>query len=686
MLASDIAEASFVRSYKRSFNGFAVYLTDQERQKIAEHEAVVSVFKSKTLHTQTTRSWDFMGFSEKVHRNAGYESNVIIGVIDTGIWPESQSFSDKNFGPVPAKWKGACVGGHNFTCNKKLIGARYYTSEKSIDSARDADGHGTHTASIAAGNHVKGASFYGLAQGTARGGVPSARIAAYRACDAQGACQEADVLAAFDDAIADGVDIISISLAYSNNYPSGQFSIEVGAFHAMERGILTVAAAGNSGSSHGTIYNSMPWMLSVAASTIDRRFIDKLVLGNGKTLMGPAVNSFRLNGSSFPLIRGRDATKTCIGKYAESCFWNCLNSELVKGKIVVCRDNGGDIFEASYAGALGTVVYNDDAYGNYSTVGSIPVSRLSIEDFSVVDAYLNSTKNPHANILRSEVLRDLEAPVIAPFSSRGPNRKIPEILKPDISAPGVAILSAYSPVSSPSDDIINDKRSVKYSILSGTSMACPHVAGAAAYVKSFHPKWSASAIQSSLMTTAWRMDEAKNPHGEFAYGSGHLDPVKAVNPGLVYEVSKQDYIKMLCSIGFNSSKLRIISGDNSTSCVAAETFTPKDLNYPAMTINVTKNKVFTVSFPRRVTNVGLSNTTYKAHIFANSQLSITVRPRTLQFKRLNEKHSFVVVVTGKIVHQNTTESASLVWSDGIHNVRSPIVIHTYSFPRSIAKR
>lgn len=168
---------------------------------------------------------------------------------------------------------------------RKLIGARYYTSEKSIDSARDADGHGTHTASIAAGNHVKGASFYGLAQGTARGGVPSARIAAYRACDAQGACQEADVLAAFDDAIADGVDIISISLAYSNNYPSGQFSIEVGAFHAMERGILTVAAAGNSGSSPGTIDDSMPWMLSVAASTIDRRFIDKLVLGNGKTLI-----------------------------------------------------------------------------------------------------------------------------------------------------------------------------------------------------------------------------------------------------------------------------------------------------------------------------------------------------------------------------------------------------------------
>ena len=231
-----------------------------------------------------------------------------------------------------------------------MIGARYYNTGNLIDSARDTNGHGTHTASTAAGNHVKGASFYGLAQGTARGGAPFARIAAYGACDMYGACNEADVLAAFDDAIADGVDIISISIAFPNDDPVKQYSIEVGAFHAMERGILTVAAAGNSGSSHGTIDNSMPWMLGVAASTIDRRFIDKLVLGNGKTLIvyiflifqyfnfmkcsylfdansisnaqfyveqGPAVNSFRLNGSSFPLIRGRDATKTCIGKYAE---------------------------------------------------------------------------------------------------------------------------------------------------------------------------------------------------------------------------------------------------------------------------------------------------------------------------------------------------------------------------------
>ncbi|KAK1353471.1 Subtilisin-like protease [Heracleum sosnowskyi] len=667
------AQASLLRSYQRSFNGFAVYL---------KHKAVVSVFKSRTLHTQTTRSWDFMGFSEKVNRNPSIESNVIIGVIDTGIWPESESFSDKNFGPVPARWKGACIGGRNFTCNKKLIGARYYNSLKSVDSARDPNGHGTHTASIAAGNPVKGASFYGLAQGTARGGVPSARIAAYRACDAYGDCNEADILAAFDDAIADGVDIISISIAYSDEDPVGQQSIEVGAFHAMERGVLTVAAAGNFGNSSGTVDNSMPWMLSVAASSIDRRLVDKLVLGNGKILTGPAVNAFHLNGSSFPLIRGRDATNTCTGKYSdlgEMCGFDCLSRELVKGKIVVCRDSEAAVTGASIAGATGSVIYNDAEF-NFSTVMSIPVSSLSIEDFSVVEAYLDSTKKPCANILKSEVIDDREAPVVAPFSSRGPNTKIPEILKPDISAPGVAVLAAYSPVGSPSRDILVDKRSVNYSILSGTSMACPHVASAAAYVKSFHPKWSTSAIQSSLMTTAWRMDASKHPDAEFAYGSGHLNPLQAVNPGLVYETSKKDHLRLLCSIGYSNSKLRIISGDNSTICAAADTFTPKDLNYPAMTINITKNKPFTVSFPRTVTNVGLSNTTYKAHIFTNSQLNITVKPSTLLFKWLNEKQSFVVVATGKGFQQNAMQSASLVWSDGIHRVHSPIVIHTYSFP------
>lgn len=151
-------------------------------------------------------------------------------------------------------------------------------------SARDEEGHGSHTASTAAGNAVPSASFYGLAQGTARGGVPSARVAAYKVCIKNVGCSDVDVLAAFDDAIADGVDIISMSIA--TNFVSNLMTNAkaIGSFHAMSRGIVTVCSAGNNGPDLGTAGNVWPWVITVAASATDRRFVDRVVLGNGKVL------------------------------------------------------------------------------------------------------------------------------------------------------------------------------------------------------------------------------------------------------------------------------------------------------------------------------------------------------------------------------------------------------------------
>ncbi|KAK9214561.1 hypothetical protein WN944_006554 [Citrus x changshan-huyou] len=160
LLSISICESSpvenvLVRSYKRSFSGFAANLTDHEREKLASMEEVVSVFPSRTLQLHTTRSWDFMGFNQSITRKRSVESDIIVGIIDTGIWPESKSFSDKGFGPVPKKWKGACKGGINFPCNNKIIGARYYPTPVVYDNiARDYEGHGTHAASIASGNEV----------------------------------------------------------------------------------------------------------------------------------------------------------------------------------------------------------------------------------------------------------------------------------------------------------------------------------------------------------------------------------------------------------------------------------------------------------------------------------------------------------------------------------------------------
>ncbi|KAK8707166.1 hypothetical protein V6N13_058230 [Hibiscus sabdariffa] len=704
---------NYLTRYKRSFNGFAAELTDEEAKKLASFKGVVSIFPDKVYHTQTTRSWDFMGFNQTVKRNATAESNVIIGVIDTGIWPESDSFSDDGFGPPPKKWKGSCNGGQNFTCNNKLIGARAYVT----DSARDTLGHGSHTASTAAGNIIGNASFYGFAEGTARGGVPSARIAAYKVCDDVG-CAAHNILAGFDDAIADGVDLLTVSLGYRFSSEFYEDPMAIGAFHAAEKGILVMQSAGNSGGSGPqSVVSVAPWILTVAASTTDRLFIDKVVLGNVKTLTGSSVNPFSLNRTKVPLVSGLQASTHCDDYSARVCATGCLNRTLVKNKIVVCADMRG-IAEAHDAGALGTITQNFD---NVSYVVPLPASALTPEDFYSLTTYMNSTKKAVADLSKSETIEDSSAPVVASFSSRGPNPIVPDILKasispinpqllldaspflslfslnamqPDISAPGVDILAAYSEVAPPSTTK-TDERRVKYNILSGTSMSCPHVAAVAAYVKTFHPDWSPSAIKSALMTTgnldsqlllaclfdltivffclfpiASPMDPSKNLLDEFGYGSGHVNPVKAINPGLVYDNVEGDNIRFLCSIGYSEDNIRTISGTNSSCPENSNETLPRDLNYPTLTAQVKTGDSFTVDLQRTVTNVGIATSTYNATISSNSALEIEVIPQVLSFKSLMEKKSYNVTVKGKALSEDSMASASLTWSDGIHKTYS----------------
>ncbi|XP_065878994.1 subtilisin-like protease SBT4.4 [Euphorbia lathyris] len=673
---SSSAEHILVRSYKRSFNGFAAMLSDSEAKQLQSSNEVVSVFPSITYQLQTTRSWSFLGFNETTHQNPSAESNVIIGVIDTGIWPESQSFSDEGFNPPPKKWKGSCKGGLNFTCNNKIIGARHYIS----NSSRDEVGHGTHTASTAAGNKVKDASFLGLEKGVARGGVPSARIAAYQVC-AESGCGGAEILAAFDDAIADGVDIITISLGSTSSVEYDKDVIAIGAFHAMEKGILTSHSAGNSGPYLGWVGSVAPWILSVAAGSTDRRIIDKVILGNGKELIGNSVNSFDLKGESFPVINGSDArTADCSETLASSCMYECLNSSLVKGKIVVCDDQSG-ANEAMRAGAVGSILKSSGDFEDISFTWPLPALVLTDKRFRALGTYLNSSRHPVAKLLKSEEIKDTSAPIVASFSSRGPNLIVPDLLKPDIVAPGVAILAAYPPTLPPTTNA-QDTRRVSFNVLSGTSMACPHAAGIAAYIKTFHPKWSPSAIKSAIMTTALPLNATVNSGAEFAYGSGGINPLGAIHPGLVYDATKADYITFLCGTGYNETAIRAISGDNTTSCPQGDKKAwPKDFNYPSLAARIPANKSFTISFTRTVTNVGIPISTYKAEVLTDSKVKIKVVPSVLPFKYINEKKSFTVTVSGGGLAGNqlvNTLSASLLWSDGSHIVRSPILVYTCS--------
>ncbi|WZZ21636.1 hypothetical protein YC2023_123023 [Brassica napus] len=665
-------EGRLVRSYKRSFNGFAARLTVSELERVAEMKGVVSVFPNKMLQLHTTQSWDFMGLKQGkgTKRNPSVESDTIIGVIDSGITPESESFSDKGFGPPPAKWKGVCSGGENFTCNNKLIGARDYTSE----GARDTEGHGTHTASTAAGNAVADTSFFGIGNGTARGGVPASRIAAYKVCIPTGCSSEA-LLSAFDDAIADGVDLITISIGGKKASMFENDPIAIGAFHAMAKGILTVTAAGNSGPQDSTTSSVAPWMLTVAASTTDRSFVTKVVLGNNKTLVGKSVNAFDMKGKKYSLVYGKSAASSaCSAETAELCKPGCLKQSLVKGKILVCSSPGG-LKVVESVGAI-AIIYKSPK-PDVAFVHPLPASGLPEKEFESLVSYIQSEDSPQAAILKTEAIFNRTSPLIGSFSSRGPNTIAVDILKPDITAPGVEILAAYSPDGEPSE---YDTRHVKYAVLSGTSMACPHVAGVASYVKTFYPKWSPSMIQSAIMTTAWPVNATGTgiASTEFAYGSGHVDPIASLNPGLVYELNKVDHIAFLCGMNYTSNILKIISGETVT-CPEEKEYQTRNLNYPSMSAKLSgSNNSFTVTFNRTVTNVGTPNSTYNSKVVPGhgSKLSVNVTPSVLSFKTVNEKQLFMVTVTGRDLDSELPSSANLIWSDGKHHVRSPIVVYT----------
>ncbi|XP_009101347.2 subtilisin-like protease SBT4.2 isoform X1 [Brassica rapa] len=654
-------EDCLVRSYGRSFNGFAAKLTESERDKLAGMEGVVSVFPDTLYKPLTTRSYEFMGLGDKSKRVPNIETDIIVGVIDHGIWPESKSFSDEGIGPIPKKWKGVCAGGTNFTCNTKVIGARYYVQ----DSARDNDSHGSHTASTAAGNIVEGVSMNGLAKGTARGGVPLGRIAIYRVCEPVG-CNGASVLAAFDDAIADGVDVITISLGgvVLDLYVD---PIAIGSFHAMTRGIVTTAAFGNAGPNLQTGQNVAPWIISVAAGYTDRKFVTTVVNGDAKAFPGKWINEFDLEGQMYPLAYGKTASNSCTEEQARLCASGCLNT--VQGKIVVC-DTLNNVTESREAGAVGTILYDF----HIPAPDPIPLAVLDYSNFNAFTSYVLTSPDPRGTILRSKTVKDNDAPFVASFSSRGPNTLFSDIMKPDITAPGVNILAAYSPMS----PTAVPGQSMDYYFMSGTSMACPHVGGVAAYIKTFHPDWSPSAVKSAIMTTAWPMNASKNAEAEFAYGSGHVNPTAAVNPGLVYEISKEDYLNMLCSLDYSADGISILAGGDFT-CSEESKVTVRDLNYPSMTALYPSGSTEGVIFTRTVTNVGKDGSTYKAKLSGDPKLNIIVDPETLSFDSSGEKKSFNVTIPyNGLGHLDSYGhmSASLVWSDGSHNVRSPIVVYS----------
>ncbi|GAA0145464.1 hypothetical protein Leryth_026319 [Lithospermum erythrorhizon] len=675
------AKESLVYSYTKSFNAFAAKLSADEARKLSSLDGVLHVFRNQYHKLHTTRSWDFIGLPTTAKRNLKLESNIIVGLFDTGITPQSESFEDHGLDQPPAKWKGTCVHFANFSgCNKKLIGATYFKLDRSPDpydtlSPIDVDGHGTHTSSTLAGSFVPDANLFGLARGTARGAVPSARIAVYKVCWASSGCADMDILAAFEAAIHDGVDVISISIGgFSGDYTSD--AIAVGSFHATIKGIITVASAGNDGPSLGSVANHAPWLITVAASGIDRDFRSKIVLGSGQSVYGVGVNTFESKAQLYPLLSGIDAAKNSESKDSSRfCDEESLDPEKVKGKILFCElGSWGADSVVKGLGGIGTIIQSD-FYLDTPQIYMAPSTMVNSTTGEAVTHYINSTRLPSANIHRSEEVK-IRAPFVGSFSSRGPNPGTKHLLKPDIAAPGIDILASYTPLKSLTG-LEGDTLFSMFTFMSGTSMACPHVAGAAAYVRSFHPEWSPAAVRSAIITTATPMSCMEEKHAEFAYGAGQVNPTRAISPGLIYDMDSLSYIQFLCNEGYNSSTFSSLIGPDSINCSKLLPTQSQDgLNYPTMQLSLKSDKEPTTGiFRRRVTNVGPPKCTYNASITAPKGVQIRVKPMSLCFSHVSQRRRFKILVKAKPMPGTPILSASITWKAPGRVVRSPIVIY-----------
>ncbi|GJP42956.1 hypothetical protein CLOM_g2476 [Closterium sp. NIES-68] len=638
-----VGDGDLLYSYKHTSNGFAARLTARQAWRLQRNPAVASVRRSRVFQRQTSDSPKFLGLPGKVWPAVGGQSKAgdgtVVGIIDTGIWPEHPSFSDKGFSSnLPSGWKGKCEQSSTFRCNNKLIGAKAFYGGFQRASGkpaltndwltpRDADGHGTWCAGAAAGNPV------GLqGGGQVSGMAPAARIAAYKVfwtdrSSGNMYADESDIIAAVNQGVSDGVDVLSLSLGGLD--PNDNYFNDLAFMRANAAGVFVAFAAGNAGApgrsqgaGYRTVGNFAPFFLTVGASTIAR----------GASLASAAAAA---GTQSLPLsaIAGAGSTNNTV-----SC--------------------------------------NGTGRGNSTGNGTLPGdgSAMPGSNFSSADgSSLTFTADGGITFTTSSSA----APVVADFSSRGPllppsaTAQAPQpgnaILKPDIIGPGVDLLAA-----APGKKIGETGGLAR---LSGTSMATPHLAGLAALIIQKYPNWSPAQVMSAMMTTARVTDTASSPiksstGGEatpWEMGAGHVFPPAMLDPGLTYDARDKDYQNFLAGQDLTRAK-REFPG------VSLSPLAVRNLNLPTITLPRLQGSI---QVTRTVTNVGGSQSTYSVSGNAPAGVKVTVAPKSLTVDA-GQKASYTMTFTVD-TPSNDFKYGYIVWADNQgHSVRSPLVVQPLS--------
>ena len=667
--------ATKIYDYTVANNGVAARLSAGQAQKLSQQSGVVRLEKDQRAQVDTTESPHFLGLDAAggiwsqlgggPHAGAG----LVIGVIDTGIWPENPSFKGGTGIPIPATFHGACIAGQNWgtsTCNDKIVGARYYYAgfgRKNINktdfkSPRDGAGHGSHTSSTAAGNYGVTMTIDGNTIGVGSGMAPGAKIAMYKVCwtgdGVPDGCFNSDSVAAINDAVADGVDVLNYSIGGTSE--STVLDLVAQAFRgASNAGVFVANSAGNSGPGASTLDHPAPWVTTVAAATFRRAF-QAVELGNGARYVGASTT---LPLATFkPIVTAASIKLAAAATLdASRCFDGTLDPAKAAGKIVVC-DRGVNAridksFEVKRAGGVGMVLANVGPNSLNGDYHAVPSTHITDVDGAAVKAYITSAgTGATAKIVpltAAELAAAPQVPEITDFSSRGPSTTTGgDILKPDIAAPGNDVVAAVAPPS-------NHGRT--WDFMSGTSMSSPHIAGIGLLLMAKHPDWLPSEIKSAMMTSA--RDTVSSANDPFAQGAGFVKPNGAADPGLVYPTTPTEYRQYMVSLGVHFAPPN-------------DTLTPlsgSELNQPSIAIGSLPG---IQSVKRHVKNVGSATSTYTAAASVPG-FTVLVSPASLTLAP-GASAEFTVTFSRAGAPFGAWAKGSLTWTDGSHNVRSPIAL------------
>ena len=740
VLAKAGSSTELIYSYRYGLNGFAAKMPAAAAQKLEGLPEVVKVWEDDIRPMATNFSPEFLGLYNGEKGLRGPEGltgeDVVVAVIDSGIYPEHPALEDTQEANMPRAcksswgqnsilgrwlcrpyrraedrvvyeplegWTGTCQTGEQWdatNCNNKVIGARWYIdgAEASgpidtgeIRSPRDVDGHGTHIATTAAGNRVT-ASIFGTQIGTIEGIAPRARLAIYKACwlrpgETRAACNVSDLVNAIDDAVADGADVINYSIASLLSEVTAPDDVAL--MNATKAGVLAVVAAGNDGPNILTLGSPAggPWALTVAASTRDgETSIEAIDISEPPAIAG----RYEAKEASFtPALADVDPLEAGViladddtinladgtqGTRSDGCQPFVNDSEM-SGQIALIARGGCDFDEkianADDAGAIAAIVYNfnDDpiVMQGESGLSDIPALMIGQADGNLIIAELDSGNTVTAVLDKSFFLSEEQTGnQIASFSSRGPG-PVGDVLKPDVTAPGVDILAGNTP------EAINTTTGETYGYLSGTSMAAPHVAGIAALLKERHPGWSPGAIKSAIMTTA-RQDITRDAEGtaavSFDFGSGHVVPNDALDPGLVFDATADEYDAFACGIaspGVEPARCDELAA-------AGFSFAAVALNQPNIAVAQLANSQ---TVTRRVTNVSDTSETYVLSIEPPEGMTVEVTPSTLALGP-GESASYDVTLTYRDGPIDIWRSGSMTWSSATHSVRSVLTVRPVS--------